>query len=156
MTRVLLLAACAAAWAGCDGGGGGSACGPTSGRISNVVDGDTVDLATGERIRYLLVNTPETHGTVECYGPEAAAFNTDLVLDQDVTLEYDVECKDRYGRLLAYVTLTGGPMVNRVLLERGYARILQVPPNGDKYIDEFNELERQARSAGAGLWGACP
>jgi micrococcal nuclease len=100
------------------------------------------------------VDTPEVHGTVDCYGPEAQAFNTDLVQDQEVTLEYDAQCQDMYGRLLAYVSV-GGQMVNRVLLERGYARLLVIEPNG-KYAEEFRELERQARAAGAGFWGACP
>ena len=149
--RCLGLAAVLLAVAAC---GDGGSCGPPSARVTGVVDGDTVDLATGQRVRYLLVDTPEVHGTVDCFGPEAQAFNTDLVQDQEVTLEYDVECQDAYGRLLAYVSV-GGRMVNRVLLERGYARLLVIPPN-EKYADEFAEIERQAHAAGAGLWSDCP
>jgi micrococcal nuclease len=146
----LLALLLAAAAGGCDGG---SSCGPTSAVIAQVTDGDTVQLEGGEKVRYLGVDTPETYGQVDCYGPEAKAFNTDLVEGQRVDLEYDAECRDKYGRLLAYVTLNG-QMVNRVLLERGYARVLIIPPNG-KYAEDFEELEREARSAGVGLWGAC-
>jgi micrococcal nuclease len=128
-------------------------CGPASGRVVNVVDGDTVDLESGERIRYLGADTPEVHGQVDCFGPEAQVFNTDLVLDREVTLEYDTECTDRYGRLLAYVSVEGR-MVNRLLVERGYARVLIIEPN-HKYADELNALEDQARAAKAGLWGTC-
>jgi len=145
-----LVGIVAGAAAGCSGG---SSCGPSSALVAQVVDGDTIQLEGGEKVRYLGVDTPETYGQVDCYGPEAKAFNRDLVEGQKVGLEYDVECRDMYGRLLAYVTVNG-QMVNRVLLERGYARVLIIPPNG-KYEDDFRALEAEARNAGVGLWGAC-
>jgi len=148
---VLAVAATAAGLAGCDGG----SCGPSSALVAQATDGDTVELENGEKVRYLGVDTPETYGQTDCYGPEAKAFNRDLVEGKQVKLEYDVECRDMYGRLLAYVSI-GGQMVNRVLLERGYARVLVIPPNGEKYEQEFRDLEAAARNGAVGLWGACP
>ena len=72
----------------------------TSALVTRVIDGDTVELQTGDRVRYLLVNAPETtNGHDDCYGQNAATFNSDLVLNKTVQLTYDVECKDRYDRL---------------------------------------------------------
>lgn len=143
------------ALAACSGDDGGSACGPTSGLVTNVVDGDTIDLDTGERIRYLLVDTPEsTGGASDCFGQEAKNFNHDLVLGRQVMLRYDQECTDRFGRLLAYVSLDGQE-INRLLVERGYACVLYIPPNGADRRTEFESLEAQAQAAGRGMWSAC-
>jgi micrococcal nuclease len=152
VTRLLLLAALAAGVAACDGG---SKCGPSSALVTRVVDGDTVELENGEKVRYLCVNTPEISSPVECYGPEASAFNRDLVENKVVKLEYDVECRDKYDRLLAHVTV-GGQEVNRVLIERGYARVMIIPPNCQAREQEFRDLEAAARNGAIGLWGACP
>ena len=106
---------------------------------------------------YLLVDTPEiAHNASEdacCFSDEARLFNESLVLGQAVTLEYDQQCQDMYGRTLAYVSL-GERMVNRLLVERGYARVEIIAPNG-KYADDFKALEASAKAANAGLWGAC-
>jgi len=123
--------------------------------VDRVVDGDTIVLRSGERIRYLLVDTPEsTGGKVECFGAAAARFNTDLVLGQEVELTYDVECRDRFDRLLAYVTVAGQD-VSRLLVERGYACVLHIPPNGEDRADELEAIEARARAEGRGLWGEC-
>jgi micrococcal nuclease len=146
----LALAACSS-----DDGDGTSACGPTSGLVTNVVDGDTIDLDSGERIRYLLVDTPESvNGATDCFGQEAKAFNHDLVLGQHVTLRYDEECTDRFGRLLAYVSV-GDQEINSLLVERGYACVLYIPPNGSERRTEFDTLEAEAKAAGRGMWSAC-
>lgn len=132
-----------------------SKCGPTSGTVSRIVDGDTIELESGEKIRYLMVNTPETTGGKnECYGENAVRFNTDLVLGKEVEIRYDVECTDRFDRTLAYVSV-GGQEVNTLLVERGFACVLHIPPNGDDRADEFDDLEAAARQAKRGLWGAC-
>jgi micrococcal nuclease len=144
---LLLLAAAAC-------GGSGSECGPTSAHVARVVDGDTIELASGEKIRYLLVDTPESTTEIECYGENAKQFNTDLVNDKDIELRYDVECEDRFGRLLAYVTV-GGVEVNTLLVERGFGCVLHIPPDGDDRVDEFKALETEAKAALRGLWGAC-
>lgn len=136
-------------------GNGESKCGPTEAVVARIIDGDTIELANGERIRYLLVNTPETTGGKdECYGSNAVQFNTDLVLGKTVQISYDVECTDRFDRTLAYVSVAGQE-VNSLMIERGYACLLHIPPNGDDRIDEFEALEDAAKAANRGLWGAC-
>lgn len=152
MTARLLTSLLAVTTAACDGG---SVCGVTEAVVSRIIDGDTVELQTGEVIRYLMVNTPETTGGKdECYGQNAVQFNTDLVLGKTVTLDYDVECTDRFDRTLAYVSV-GGQEVNSLLIERGYACVLHISPNGDDRVAELEALEAAARAAGRGLWGAC-
>ncbi|MBX3155885.1 MAG: thermonuclease family protein [Deltaproteobacteria bacterium] len=133
----------------------GSDCGPTEAVVARVIDGDTVELEGGVRIRYLMVNTPETTGgKMECYGENATKANRDLVEGKTVTLTYDQQCTDRFGRTLAYVHV-GNVEVNTFLVERGYACVLHIPPNGDDRNDEFKALERAAKAAKKGLWGQC-
>ena len=128
--------------------------GPSSAVVDRVIDGDTIELDSGERVRYLMVDTPENTSEVECYGPEAATYNASLVEGQEVELRYDVERTDRYDRLLAYVSVQGRE-VNTLLVERGYACVLHIPPNGNDREDEFESLEATARAENRGLWGAC-
>lgn len=136
-------------------GGGDSPCGATEGVVARVIDGDTIELETGERIRYLMVNTPETTGGKnECYGANAVTFNTDLVLGKRVTLRFDAQCTDIFDRTLAYVSV-GGQEVNTLILERGYGCLLHIPPNGDDREDEFEALQAAARAQRRGLWGSC-
>jgi micrococcal nuclease len=135
--------------------GSESSCGPGAGVVSRVVDGDTLVLQSGERVRYLLVDTPEsTGGKHECFGAEARDFNRSLVEERLVRLEYGEACTDRYGRLLAYVTVDGRE-VNTLLAEGGYACVLYVSPAGRSRRSEFEALESSARRAGRGLWGQC-
>jgi micrococcal nuclease len=137
------------------GCGGGSPCGPTQAKVDRVIDGDTIVLADGEKVRYLLMNAPETtNGHDDCYGTNAAEFNSDLVLGKTVDLSYDVQCTDMYGRLLAYVSV-GGTEVNSLMVQRGYACVLHIPPDGDSRADEFLAYQADARAAKRGLWGAC-
>jgi micrococcal nuclease len=133
---------------------GGERCGPASAVVSRVVDGDTIELDDGEKLRYLMIDTPEDTTTVECYGPEATAYNRELVEGKTVDLAYDQDCTDRYDRLLAYVSVDGHE-VNSLLVERGYACVLYIPPDGSDRADEFDALQAEARAAGKGLWGAC-
>src|SRR5262245_66537805 len=89
-------------------GGPEPECGPSSGQVARVVDGDTLTLAEGPTVRLLLVDAPEsTGGQRECYGPEASAALRALAEGQPVALTYDEACADRYGRLLAYVAHEG-------------------------------------------------
>ncbi|MFL5318409.1 MAG: thermonuclease family protein [Myxococcaceae bacterium] len=138
------------------GCGSSSVCGPTTGDVENVVDGDTIQLTTGEKIRYLLVDTPEiTNGHNDCYGAEARDFNRSLVDAKTVSLQYDeAQCKDRFGRLLAYVSVDGHE-VNKLLVERGFACVLSIPPAGDARKDEFLSTQTTAKSEGRGVWGFC-
>ena len=115
----------------------GSTCGPSSGVVERVIDGDTIVLATGEKIRYLLIDAPETtNGHDDCYGSNAATFNSDLVLGKTVELTYDTQCTDRYGRSLAYISVDGTD-VNKLMVERGYACVLFIAPDGTSRYDEF-------------------
>ena len=119
------------------------------------MDGDTVELEDGQKVRYLMIDTPEsTGGKNDCYGTEAAEYNAALVLDRKVELSYDVECQDFYGRLLAYVKVDSQE-VNSRLVEYGYACVLYIPPNGEDRQIEFQTIEAQAEAAERGMWGAC-
>jgi micrococcal nuclease len=164
---VLLLGAVAAG-AGCggsaDNGGGrpaAAAAGAVEGRVTRVVDGDTIDVVVGGapvRVRYIGVDTPETrHPTkaVQCYGHAASAFNTRLVSGERVRLVRDVKERDRYGRLLAYVyRLRDGLFVNTELARLGYARALAIAPD-TRFAGRFSQLAREAKDARRGLWSAC-
>ncbi|MBI2890394.1 MAG: thermonuclease family protein [Nitrospirae bacterium] len=131
-------------------------CGPETAVVSEVVDGDTVRLDTGESVRYLLADTPETTpGKEECLGSEAGTYNRQLVEGRAIRLEYDQECRDRYGRLLAYVSIEDRS-VNALLVERGYACVLHIPPNGNDRVADYQSLENSARTSHRGLWGLCP
>ena len=127
-----------------------------TGVVNTVVDGDTIRLESGETIRYLLVDTPEsTNGADDCYGTESAQFNRDLVLGKEVSVTFDpAEMEDRFGRLLGYVEVDGIE-VNTRLVERGFACVLYIPPAGEERRSEFEALERMAQAQNRGLWGAC-
>jgi len=126
------------------------------GTVVRVVDGDTIHVKVWERVekvRYIGVNTPETHHPTrgeEPGGREAAEMNRRLVVGQRVRLELDVRARDRHGRLLAYVWV-GDLMVNAELVRLGYAQVMTVPPNV-KHQELFVKLQREARDAGRGLW----
>lgn len=128
-----------------------SRCGPQKGFVSEIIDGDTIRLDTGEKIRYILVDTPEKG---ECHYTQATAFNSDFVLGQEIDLIYDVECEDRYDRLLAYVSTSEGE-INSILIARGLAKVLYVSPNGKTRHDEFLRLQKFAKQNKEGLWKWC-
>jgi micrococcal nuclease len=173
---VLALAAAAAGGAGAGGllsrgsGSGGAsggsdrpsaARGPSVGRVVKVVDGDTIAVqrgATRERVRYIGIDTPETHHPtkgVQCYGEPASRFNAKLVGGEQVRLVRDVAERDRYGRLLAYVyRVRDGLFVNAELARLGYAQPLSIAPDV-RYAERFAALARDARERGRGLWAAC-
>lgn len=101
-------------------------------QVARVIDGDTIKLSNGDRVRYIGINTPETKHPrkgVEYFGPEASAFNKKLVGGKKVRLEFDVQRRDRYGRLLAYVYLLDGTFVNLELVRQGFAQVSTFPPN---------------------------
>src|SRR4051812_20041825 len=163
---LLLLAVIAAGTAAWGGGGSGSGTPPPGSAqeatVPRVVDGDTViaQLGSGatERVRLIGVDTPESvkPGTpVQCFALKASAYTKHLLTGRAVRLVQDAEARDRYGRLLAYVYREpDGLFVNAELVRRGYAQTLTIPPNV-RFAERFLALARQARDAGAGLWGAC-
>jgi len=129
---------------------------PLEGTVVRIVDGDTIHVRLADRIekvRYIGVNTPEVHHPrkgEEPGGREAAQVNRDLVEGKRVRLELDVQSRDRYGRLLAYVWV-GDTMINAELVRLGYAQVMTVPPNV-RYQSLFLNLQRDAREAARGLW----
>jgi micrococcal nuclease len=142
-------------------GGGGDAGLPAtvSGQVVRAVDGDTLEVALGggrEDVRLIGVDTPETvkPGTpVQCFGPRASAFTHGVADGRRARLELGAERRDVYGRLLAYVRI-GPHFLNAMLLRRGLARTLTIPPN-DRFAPRFRRIELGAARTGRGLWGAC-
>jgi micrococcal nuclease len=120
--------------------------------VESVTDGDTVRLSGLGPVRLIGVDTPEVFAGVECFGREASAFVRRLLpAGTPVRYRVGVEERDRYGRLLAYVWLSDGRFLNRLLVERGFAQPLTVPPNVG-YAELFIAAARRARRAGRGLW----
>lgn len=129
--------------------------------VLRIVDGDTLVLVGGERVRLIGIDTPETKHPdrpVECFGPQATEHLEALLgPGAAVRLEFDVERTDRYGRTLAYVwRREDGLHVNRAMVAGGYAQVLTVPPNV-AHQETYLAAQREARSSNRGLWGAgCP
>jgi micrococcal nuclease len=127
--------------------------------VAWVVDGDTIAVGAGERVRLIGINTPETRDPrrpVECFGEQAAARTRAILpAGTSVRLVFDVERTDRYGRTLAYVyRVRDGLFVNAALVAEGYAQVATYPPNV-AHAEEFLRLERLARFFRSGLWSAC-
>jgi micrococcal nuclease len=136
--------------------------------VARAVDGDTLKLSNGERVRLIGIDTPELHyseklerdakrsrrdmAEIQELGRKAADFTRSLCEGKRVKLESDVTKKDRYGRRLAYVYLEDGTFVNAKIVEEGYAQVMTIPPNV-RYSDTFLRLQREARGKGKGLWG---
>ncbi|HEX4867094.1 MAG TPA: thermonuclease family protein [Acidimicrobiales bacterium] len=132
------------------------------GIVTHPVDGDTVDVNLGgvdERVRLIGIDTPESVARdrpVECYGPEAKDRMAELLPPgTGVRLERDVEARDRYGRLLAYVIrLQDNVDINLLLVQEGYAEARRFEPNVARQA-ELDRAEAEAMAAGRGLWPAC-
>jgi len=135
--------------------------------VKRVVDGDTLALENGERVRLIGIDTPEIHESNKLYrdsrksgqdlrtikemGQQAYNFTKSLVEGKRVRLEFDIEKTDRYKRLLAYVYLKDGTFVNAEIIKQGYASIATYPPNV-KNVDLFTKLYQEARENNRGLW----
>jgi micrococcal nuclease len=141
------------------GAGQSSEGGRAAAYVVRVIDGDTIEVRISGRredVRLIGVDTPETvkPGTpVQCFGPQASHFTHQLLEGKQVRLVFGVERRDIYGRLLAYVHLRRR-FVNALLIRRGLARTLTIPPN-DRFAPLLHGLELRAARAGRGLWGAC-
>jgi micrococcal nuclease len=130
--------------------------------VTKVVDGDTIEVRAGghtEKVRLLGIDTPETKDPrkpVQCFGKEASQHTTELLpVGTEVRLEPDVEERDRYDRVLAYVyRVEDGLFVNLELARAGYADLLTYPPNV-AHTAEFQAAVSEARREQRGLWQAC-
>lgn len=130
-------------------------------RVTKVIDGDTIEIEGGLKVRYIGVDTPETvdpRRPVQCFGKEAANKNRELVEGEVIILEKDVSDTDKFGRLLRYIYL---PLedrkllfINDYLIREGFAKASSFPPD-IKYQEQFLQAEQEARNQGRGLWGRC-
>ncbi len=136
--------------------------------VTRVVDGDTLQLESGEKVRLIGIDTPEMHEsnklyrdaqrakenitTIQKLGRRSYQFTRELVEGKRVSLEFDVERYDKYKRLLAYVYLKDNNLfVNAEIVKQGYASLMTYPPNV-KYVGLFQKLYQEARDNRRGLW----
>jgi micrococcal nuclease len=126
--------------------------------VAEVIDGDTLALRNGRRVRLVQIDTPELDGN-ECYAGEAADDLTAMLPPGTrITLEADpaLDKVDRYGRLLRYVHRGGGTNVNLALVRRGAASVWFFDGDRGRYAGRLLAAARRAKTARRGLWGACP
>ncbi len=122
---------------------------PDTALVIQVIDGDTIVIEGGYRVRYIGIDTPEIHPQLEAYGMEALQANQELVEGKVVRLERDVSQTDN-GRLLRYVYVDG-IFVNAELVRQGLAYAKAYPPD-IKHQEDLEKLETEARQAGRGIW----
>lgn len=125
--------------------------------VSRVIDGDTIELTNGKKVRYIGIDTPEVvdpRKPVECFGREAANQNRTLVEGKTVWLEKDISDIDRWGRLLRYVYV-GDVFVNDTLVREGFAKASTYPPDV-RFRERFRNAQQEARDQRKGLWAGCP
>lgn len=135
--------------------------------VERVIDGDTLKLAGGKRVRLIGVDTPEKHyseklvrdarrsgkdiRTIRELGEKAAQFTGSICEGKKVRLEYDVERRDKYKRHLAYAYLEDGTFLNAKIIEEGYGQVMTIPPNV-RHASYFLKLQQEARKGKRGLW----
>ncbi len=154
------LVALVLALSGCGGGDSDEASSgspkPQTGSVSWVVDGDTIRLTNGQRVRLVQIDAPELH-LDECYSDRARADLEELLpIGRRVRLVLDAKLDqvDEHGRQLAYV-FAGSTNVNVEQVRRGAARLFFYRGRRGRYADRLDQAARQARNAGRGLWSAC-
>lgn len=124
-------------------------------QVKKVYDGDTLLLDNGQKVRLLGVNTPEVEGRykeAQAGGEEAKRWLQKVLKNKKVHIERDVEKKDKYGRVLAYVFVEGGLHINLELVKKGFASLNIYPPNL-KYTDVLLKAQKQAEKKQLGIWG---
>jgi endonuclease YncB( thermonuclease family) len=158
--QLALALALATALGGCaddQGSDAGALDERTAARVTRHTDGDTLWLSGIGKVRLIGIDTPEVFGQAECYGRQASAFLSRLLpIGARVSYSLGVERRDRYGRALAYLYARDGRFVNLLLVRRGYAHPLTIPPN-DRFAGRFVEAARSARARRVGMWarGVC-
>jgi micrococcal nuclease len=158
--RRLIAVVCLSTLFGCAAAADGAASGRSDVvSVLKVTDGDTIHVlyeGRDERVRLIGIDTPEVPwygGEEECFGVEAGLYARNRLSGRRVRLEFDVERRDRYDRLLAYVYV-GKEMFNLTLVRQGYATAYPVRPD-TRWIALFASAESAARAAGRGLWSVC-
>lgn len=153
----LLLSGCVGPSAEQNSDGGATTPSTIPVTLERIVDGDTiiVRLPDGarERVRYTGIDTPELAREgrpAEPLGEAAAKRNEELLTAGDLGLEMDVQERDDFGRILAYVWV-GDVLVSEQLIREGLAEIWTHPPNV-RHVDDFTAAQREARAAGRGMW----
>jgi micrococcal nuclease len=119
--------------------------------VSQIIDGDTIKLSNGERVRLIGINSPEKE---QFYYSEATEKLRELIGDNQVTLKKDEEDKDQYGRLLRYVYVNK-TFINLEMVKHGYAIAYTFEPN-TKHSDELESAEQDAIIDHKGMWAASP
>lgn len=126
--------------------------------VSGVIDGDTIEIDSGQKVRYTGIDTPETvdpRRPVGCFGKEASNENKKLVGGKTIILVKDISETDKFGRLLRYVYLKdNGVFVNDYLVRNGFAKVSTYPPDV-RFNDQFLQAETEARENSRGLFQAC-
>jgi endonuclease YncB( thermonuclease family) len=130
-------------------------------KVVNIADGDTIEVDMNgitERVRFIGVDTPETQDprvAIQCYGKAASAFTGAMIGASPVRLEADPTNtnRDRYDRLLRYVYLPDGRLINAEIIKAGYGFAYTLFPF--EKLEEFRGYEKQAREKNLGLWGSC-
>ena len=161
MSRLLLVLALGLLGAGASAAGAATLHpGDASARIEYVVDGDTVQLTSGRRVRLVQIDTPEIYNTPECYGKQASRVTKRLLRPGTAVrlyLEPKTDAVDAYGRLLRYVVRAGdGLDVNVQLVRVGAAAPYFYAHRRGRYARELIRLALRARARHLGLWGRCP
>lgn len=132
-------------------------------KVTKVIDGDTIEIETGQKIRYIGIDTPELHHPykpVQCFATEAMEKNKELVEGKTVRLEKDISETDKYGRFLRYVFIdnpqstSAAVFVNLYLVKEGFAVAATFPPDV-AYAERFRETQRKAMEQNKGLWKTC-
>jgi micrococcal nuclease len=133
-------------------------------KVLRVVDGDTLELEDGTKVRFLNVDTPETvkkNTAVMCYGKEASNYTKARLTDKTIQLTTDKSPRDQYGRELRFVFLDGVDTskvensFNAEMIKKGFARARFYSPN-TTYKKNFEAIQKEAQDTKAGIWSACP
>ena len=126
-------------------------------RVTRVIDGDTIVVAGVGTVRLIGVDTPETvdpRKPVQAFGKEASDFTRRMAQGKVVRLEFDVQRTDKYQRTLSYAYLPDGTFLNAEIVKQGFGHAYTTYPF--RYLEQFRQLEREARTAGRGLWATGP
>ncbi len=131
--------------------------------VTEVIDGDTIVVSSGETVRLIGIDTPELYegANAECFATEAKSRTVQLLASKKIRLVRDVSDLDKYERLLRYVyiddplsSITEETSINEILVQEGYAVAKSYPPN-TTLSETLEQLEEQSKEQGLGLWSSC-